>query len=57
MIRRKDTLSIKHTFIQIIKSIVYYETIVVREAYDETIIDQPAWEEHVFRCSICGAVS
>ena len=35
----------------------YYETIVVREAYDETIIDQPAWEEHVFRCSICGAVS
>ena len=35
----------------------YYETIVVREAYDETIIDQPTWEEHVFRCSICGAVS
>lgn len=35
----------------------YYETVVIREAYDETIIDQPAWEEHVFRCSICGAVS
>lgn len=35
----------------------YYETVVVREAYDETIIDQPAWEEHIFRCSTCGATA
>ena len=35
----------------------YYETVVVREAYDETITDQPAWEEHVFRCSVCGATA
>ena len=35
----------------------YYETVVVREAYDETVIDQPAWEEHIFRCSTCGATA
>ena len=35
----------------------YYETVVIREAYDETVIDQPAWEEHIFRCSICGATA
>ena len=35
----------------------YYETVVVREAYDETVIDQPAWEEHIFRCSVCGATA
>ena len=33
----------------------YYETVIVSEAYDEEIVDQPAWEEHVMRCSICGA--
>ena len=33
----------------------YYETVIVGEAYDEEIVDQPAWEEHVMRCSICGA--
>ena len=35
----------------------YYETVVIREAYDETVIDQPAWEEHIFRCSVCGATA
>jgi len=35
----------------------YYKTVVVHEAYDETVIDQPAWEEHIFRCSGCGATS
>ena len=35
----------------------YYETVVVHEAYDETVIDQPAWEEHIFRCSVCGATA
>lgn len=35
----------------------YYETVVIREAYDETVIDQPAWEEHIFRCSGCGATA
>ena len=35
----------------------YYETVVVQEAYDETIVDKPAWEEHIFRCSICGATA
>ena len=33
----------------------YYETVIVSEAYDEEIVDQPAWEEHVMRCSMCGA--
>ena len=32
----------------------YYETVVVREAYDETVIDSPAWEEHILRCNGCG---
>ena len=35
----------------------YYETVVIWEAYDETVIDQPAWEEHIFRCSGCGATA
>ena len=35
----------------------YYETVVICEAYDETVIDQPAWEEHIFRCSVCGATA
>ena len=35
----------------------YYETVVIREAYDETVIDQPAREEHIFRCSVCGATA
>ena len=35
----------------------YYETVVVHEAYDETVVDQPAWEEHIFRCSVCGATA
>ena len=35
----------------------YYETVVIREAYDETVIDQPAWEEYIFRCSVCGATA
>lgn len=35
----------------------YYETVVVCEAYDETVIDQPTWEEHIFRCSVCGATA
>ena len=35
----------------------YYETVEIREAYDETVIDQPAWEEHIFRCSSCGATA
>ena len=33
----------------------YYETVVIQEAYDEVITDSPAWEEHILRCSICGA--
>ena len=33
----------------------YYETVIVQEAYDETVIDESPWEEHVFRCSVCGA--
>ncbi len=32
----------------------YYETVTVAEAYDETVIDQPAWEEHGLVCRICG---
>ena len=31
------------------------ETVVIQEAYDEVITDSPAWEEHILRCSICGA--
>ena len=33
----------------------YYDTVVIQEAYDEVITDSPAWEEHILRCSICGA--
>lgn len=35
----------------------YYETVILQEAYDEVIVDQPAWEEHIFRCPVCGATA
>ena len=35
----------------------YWQTVTVREAWDETVIDEPAWEEHIFRCSGCGATA
>ena len=35
----------------------YYETVVTNEAYDELIVDEPAWEEHFLRCKDCGATA
>ena len=35
----------------------YYETFVTKEAYDEVIIDEPAWEEYILRCKDCGATA
>ena len=33
----------------------YWETVTICEAYDETIIDVPAWDEYRTVCSGCGA--
>ena len=35
----------------------YYETVVTNGAYDELIVDEPAWEEHFLRCKDCGATA
>ena len=35
----------------------HYETVVIKEAYDEVIVDEPAWEEHILRCKDCGATA
>ena len=35
----------------------YYETVVTGEAYDEVIVDEPTWEEHILRCKDCGATA
>lgn len=33
----------------------YWETVIVSEANNETIIDEPAWDEYRTVCSVCGA--
>ena len=52
-----NDMSLAHSGHSVISETVdqgYYETVVVKEAYDETVIDSPAWEEHRLRCTGCG---
>ena len=52
-----NDMSLAHSGHSVISETVdqgYYETVVIREAYDETVIDSSAWEEHRLRCTVCG---
>ena len=52
-----NDMSLAHSGHSVISETVdqgYYETVVVKEAYDETVTDSPAWEEHILRCIGCG---
>ena len=52
-----NDMSLAHSGHSVISETVdqgYYATVVVKEAYDETVIDSPTWEEHILRCAGCG---
>ena len=52
-----NDMSLAHSGHSVISETVdqgYYETVVVKEVYDEIVIDSPAWEEHILRCTGCG---